>query len=305
MRKSIILVDDHALLLNGIKNWIESHSDYTVKFLAGSVEECKEIQSQFGGGELSVDDFLAVVDISFKSSDSQMENSGFDIIKEFSALGIPCIAYSSHDSGGFVEHATSPAVGAKGIVSKTADESILLAAINSVANGGTYIQAELVTGLLELRAIIQNLAVPALQSVPFKTVINDLCEQFYEQSKIPCKFFVENGVSLDSFTTEQKHHILRIIQEALNNARTHAKAEETSVVIRRSEESIRIMIFDDGQGFDSAKYVVRGDTSSHFGMSGMEMRAKLLEGILTVNSSSDTGTEVRRTINAEEKNGYS
>ena len=153
----------------------------------------------------------------------------------------------------------------------------------------------------ELRAIIQNLAVPALQSVPFKTVINDLCEQFYEQSKIPCKFFVENGVSLDSFTTEQKHHILRIIQEALNNARTHAKAEETSVVIRRIEESIRIMIFDDGQGFDSAKYVVRGNTSSHFGMSGMEMRAKLLDGTLTVNSSSDTGTEVRRTINAEKK----
>lgn len=113
MRKSILLVDDHALLLNGIKNWIENHSDYKVEFQASNVEECKEIQNQFEKGSLKADEFLAVVDISFKTVDSQMENSGFDIIKEFSALGIPCIAYSSHDSGGFIEHATSSAVGGK------------------------------------------------------------------------------------------------------------------------------------------------------------------------------------------------
>ena len=148
----------------------------------------------------------------------------------------------------------------------------------------------------ELRTIIQNLSVPALGSIPFKTIINDLCEQFYAQSKIPCKFFVDPSLSLDTFTTEQKHHILRIIQEALNNARSHAKAEETSVVIRQGDNSIRIMIFDDGQGFDSTKQLPLDDASSHFGMSGMEMRAKLLDGTLTINSSPDTGTEVRLEI---------
>lgn len=148
----------------------------------------------------------------------------------------------------------------------------------------------------ELRAIIQNLSVPALASIPFKTVINDLCEQFFAQSKIPCKFFVDPDLSLDTFTTEQKHHILRIIQEALNNARTHARAEETSVVIRRGENAVRSMIFDDGQGFDSTKQLTPADAASHFGMSGMEMRAKLLDGTLTVNSFTDTGTEVRLEI---------
>ena len=151
----------------------------------------------------------------------------------------------------------------------------------------------------ELRAIIQNLAVPALASIPFKTVINDLCEQFYDQSKIPCKFFVAPDLSLDTFTTEQKHHILRIIQEALNNTRAHAKTEETSVVIRKISDPqknsnlIRIMIFDDGLGFDSEKQMAPGNATSHFGMSGMEMRAKLLGGNFSVNSSPDTGTEVQ------------
>ena len=82
----------------------------------------------------------------------------------------------------------------------------------------------------------------------------------------------------------------------MNNARTHAKAEETSVVIRRGENAVRIMIFDDGQGFDSTKQLTPADAASHFGMSGMEMRAKLLDGTLTVNSSPDTGTEVRLEI---------
>lgn len=85
----------------------------------------------------------------------------------------------------------------------------------------------------------------------------------------------------------------------MNNARTHAKAEETSVVIRKIPDPqkgsnlIRIMIFDDGLGFDSEKQMASVNATSHFGMSGMEMRAKLLDGTLSVNSSPDTGTEVR------------
>lgn len=155
----------------------------------------------------------------------------------------------------------------------------------------------------ELRAIIQNLSIPLLDSVPFKTVIHDLCGQFSEQSGLPCTFFVEQTVALEDFTNEQKHHLLRIIQEALDNVRAHAKAEETSVIIRNVEYSgkdgaalphhdkIRIMIFDDGTGFDTT--ALYAESELHFGMRGMEMRAKLLGGTLTITSKPETGTEVR------------
>ncbi|MBM7022687.1 sensor histidine kinase [Treponema sp. Marseille-Q4523] len=169
----------------------------------------------------------------------------------------------------------------------------------------------------QLRTIIRNLAVPAVGNIPFKTVINDLCEQFKEQSGIDCSFFVSPDVVLDDFSKEQKHHILRIIQEALNNAKTHAKASETSIVIRKvsrngndrrsepvpeqnlqtGEDSICIMIFDDGQGFAGAAQIESGLYSqNHFGMSGMEMRAKLLGGSLVVQSTAEAGTEVRLEI---------
>ena len=169
----------------------------------------------------------------------------------------------------------------------------------------------------QLRTIIRNLAVPAVGNIPFKTVINDLCERFKEQSGIECSFFVSPEVALDDFSKEQKHHILRIIQEALNNAKTHAKASETSIVIRKvsrngndrrsepvseqnlqaGEDFICIMIFDDGQGFAGTAQIDSGLYSQdHFGMSGMEMRAKLLSGSLVVQSTAEAGTEVRLEI---------
>ena len=81
---------------------------------------------------------------------------GFKIIKMFSQMNIPCIAFSSYDLGGFIEHAISAEIGAKAFVSKNSDETILLAALNTVKNGGTYIQSELVTRLLDVINIKQT-----------------------------------------------------------------------------------------------------------------------------------------------------
>ena len=172
MTQNIILCDDHALLRNGIKSWIETHSPYKVTHEAGTWAECEKIIDSIASITATIkpqandaltpeeqNDCIAIVDISFKAeytTAAHEENCGFEIIRRLTALGIPCIAYSSHDSGGFVEHATSAVVGAKGFVSKNADETILLAAINAVANGKSYIQAELVTGLLEVRDIAQT-----------------------------------------------------------------------------------------------------------------------------------------------------
>ena len=172
MAQNIILCDDHALLRNGIKSWIETHSPYKVTHEAGTWAECEKIIDSIAATTAAIkpqanealtleaqNSCIAIVDISFKAEYTTAgyeENCGFEIIRRLTALGIPCIAYSSHDSGGFVEHATSAVVGAKGFVSKNADETILLAAINAVANGKSYIQAELVTGLLEVRDIAQT-----------------------------------------------------------------------------------------------------------------------------------------------------
>ena len=215
MTQNIILCDDHALLRNGIKSWIETHSPYKVTHEAGTWAECEKIIDSIAATITSINTSatecsrgsretatstpsariksrgndvlapeeqngcIAIVDISFKAEYTTAgceENCGFEIIRRLTALGIPCIAYSSHDSGGFVEHATSAVVGAKGFVSKNADETILLAAINAVANGKSYIQAELVTGLLEVRDIAQTFTTKEKRVAEALTIYNTNAE---------------------------------------------------------------------------------------------------------------------------------
>ncbi len=141
----------------------------------------------------------------------------------------------------------------------------------------------------QLRAIIQNLALPGLKELPFKNTIADLCAQFSNDSGIPCRFYADPQVDLQRFSAQERHHILRIIQEALNNAKSHAKAQETGVMIQKREDKIRVMVYDDGIGIDNDR---RSHKQAHFGMSGMEMRAALLGGTLAVHSSKDTGAKI-------------
>lgn len=159
----------------------------------------------------------------------------------------------------------------------------------------------------DLRKIIQNLVIPPLENSPLKNVIKDTCLLFSEQTGVPCKVFISKDAEepLDVFNIEEKHHIIRIIQEALNNAAIHSGCSETSVVIRKEEkgtsagtpQSLSLMIFDDGKGIsqEGGTYgsVGTGTIPTHFGMTGMEMRAHLLGGTFTIKSTPETGTEVR------------
>lgn len=158
MSCDVILVDDHAALRNGIKSFFSENSDFKVALEAASESECQKILEQFESKSLNPEDFIAVVDISFKPEDKHIhheEINGFEIIKKFSAAGVKCIAFSSYDSGGFIERSIE--LGAKGFVSKNAEEKVLLEALKSVAEGNTFIQPDLVQNLLEARSIMQTL----------------------------------------------------------------------------------------------------------------------------------------------------
>jgi PAS domain S-box-containing protein len=82
--------------------------------------------------------------------------------------------------------------------------------------------------------------------------------------------------------------LLRIVQEALANARRHSGARRISVDLSSGEGWAGVDVSDDGHGFDCA--VVGG---SSFGLWGMEERARLLGAKLAVSSAIEEGTRVR------------
>lgn len=79
----------------------------------------------------------------------------------------------------------------------------------------------------------------------------------------------------------------RITQEAITNVIRHARASKCSVLVGLTGPTLRVVVEDDGVGFDVEATRPRG-----LGQLGMHERAALVNGVLTVTSAPGEGTQV-------------
>jgi ligand-binding sensor domain-containing protein/two-component sensor histidine kinase len=91
--------------------------------------------------------------------------------------------------------------------------------------------------------------------------------------------------------------ICKIAREALRNAFTHGNAQHIESEIAFSKRFLRVRFRDDGVGVDPA-VLEKGVRAGHWGLTGMNERAKRLRGHLTMWSKPNAGTEVEVTIPA-------
>ncbi len=85
--------------------------------------------------------------------------------------------------------------------------------------------------------------------------------------------------------------VFRIVQAALTNVVQHARAGRVSVLMQRRGHKLVVVVEDDGEGFDVLS--ICGDRLEHrLGLAGMEERARLIGGVLTIESAAGAGTTV-------------
>jgi len=84
--------------------------------------------------------------------------------------------------------------------------------------------------------------------------------------------------------------VLRIAQEAIQNAVKHSHAGHVTVVLRGDGNRLLLEVEDDGVGFDPAAEGIR---SRRLGLTSMEERAERLDGTLEIRSAAGAGTTVR------------
>jgi signal transduction histidine kinase len=111
----------------------------------------------------------------------------------------------------------------------------------------------------------------------------------------PPAFHVEvsgQPVCLDSLVC---HEVFSIGSEAIRNAFRHARARKVEVRFRYSQEEFALAVIDDGTGIDP-DILAKGPGEGHFGLAGMQERARIAHGELIALSEKDLGTRIELTM---------
>lgn len=136
--KSLMLVDDHEMILLGLKNFLESKNSWKVRGLAKSIESAKSLLQGFSAdGGLPQ---IIVIDIELG------DENGFDLAlyvrENFPAIKI--IMYTMHDESDYVLKSRQHKI--DGYISKASGSEEFLKCLDTVYSGKEYLEGRLVEG---------------------------------------------------------------------------------------------------------------------------------------------------------------
>ncbi len=137
----------------------------------------------------------------------------------------------------------------------------------------------------EIRTFIYGLR-PGLQEVGgIASALETLAEEMRLGSSL--EFVVEAEGQID-LRPDMAADVLSVAREALSNAIRHAAATKARVRIEETGDGPRLVVEDDGRGFDPAGQV----DATHHGLANMRARAARIRGRLEVESGPGRGTRI-------------
>jgi len=108
-----------------------------------------------------------------------------------------------------------------------------------------------------------------------------------DSAEIKMVWELEDPLSFDLEATRDILNLYRLMQEAVSNAIRHGKPDTIRISIGMEKENLRVLILDDGMGFE-LKNVTAGK-----GLNSMKDRARLLGAELDIKSETNGGTEIK------------
>jgi signal transduction histidine kinase len=149
------------------------------------------------------------------------------------------------------------------------------------------LQGSVVRASVEARNIAYQLRPPGLDELGLPFVLQDLCNQLAERAPGMALEFTSCALP-ESVPLEVTSCVYRVAQESLYNTVRHSRAKNASVILTWRQGAIELTIADDGDGFDSQSVQGKGG----LGLIGMEERARLVNGKLTIMSQPGSGTRI-------------
>jgi two-component system, NarL family, sensor histidine kinase LiaS len=134
----------------------------------------------------------------------------------------------------------------------------------------------------EMRALLLHLRPTHLT----KDSLHDGIYKLLEELKSKCNIkFIANIEEIKSLSHGIENHIFRIVQEALSNTLRHADATEVKVSLNEKDNDLRLLISDNGKGFNIGK-----EKLVSYGLKTMKERCEELGGTLSLQSKEGEGT---------------
>ncbi len=138
--------------------------------------------------------------------------------------------------------------------------------------------------LAEMRTLLLELRPVALKDAELGELLKQLGESINGRARIPVKVTIEGHCDLDAGV---KTALYRIAQEALNNVAKHSRASQSAVHLICRPESVRMVISDNGDGFN-----LQSVKSQSLGLGIMSERAKEINAQLNMESVPGEGTTI-------------
>ena len=144
--------------------------------------------------------------------------------------------------------------------------------------------------ILSVRRIATELRPGILDDLGLVAAVEWAAEEFEARTGTSCRLDLPDGdIVIDP---ERATAIFRIFQETLTNVTRHAEATRVEVRLGREDGNIVLDVRDNGRGIDPEQL----STGGSLGILGMQERALLLGGELTISGNPGKGTTVRLRI---------
>lgn len=145
------------------------------------------------------------------------------------------------------------------------------------------------SGLTETRRALQSLRASPLEDLGLILALQGLVDSSSQRAGLCYRLELPKELPTLSFPIEQC--IYRIAQEAIANVVKHSAAQNLVVVLTVVPQ-VRLLVQDDGKGFALDAVIQAG----HYGLVGMQERAHLVGGVVTIMSAPGKGTTVQLVI---------
>ncbi|MCL4300265.1 MAG: GAF domain-containing sensor histidine kinase [Anaerolineae bacterium] len=149
------------------------------------------------------------------------------------------------------------------------------------------IQVSLKQAISEIYKAIYDLWPASLDEMGLFPSLRSYMVQYEEDTGISCRLRIQGNPI--RFNPPARITLFRILQEALYNVRKHAQATTVEVIFTFQEGRVKVMVQDDGIGFDQEKAMAE---RQHLGLISMRERAENIGGTLTIESKPGRGSIV-------------